>query len=476
MSTQDDEARPRIDPNATKTASGNDLVIRNGFPALLLPDGSPNIQDDEPIPKHSFWVTGTSSSIIAAARADGGAVQAALLPVLPNVVQLRSDADAVFTARTRDDGAAYSAGVTYFLPCQMVPRCALEGLVQSIFQAHTEELKSTFHEETSGAEWWTLVMDDSDDAETGPVSDGDTTKKPSYATAAGDVSSPDKNKAKQQTSANDKDPAEYDDNDQEDDDDEVGMHFDADYGLEAQAPGLLLHPRLATITYLSDFGAPTVVWDRKSSPPDCLDELTGPVGRAWLSHPKIGKHIAFDGRLLHGAPTVFFPAATAAAVAPAAADFNDEKDDSSRPTKRIKQDRRRITLLVNIWLNHCPLDAEPLDEESLAQLTTPWGDATNLASYSWTPSADCLNQAPEKMVVVKLGPASRAEDEAGSEEFVVCERLVTAVYRSTMDDLHAASNAGDLVEVLFENGAFSLSVGDKVEQDEDEVEKALSDT
>jgi hypothetical protein len=362
----------------------------------------------------------------------------------------------------------------------MAPRCALEGLVRSIFQAHTDDLKSTFHAETSGAEWWTLFMDDDDD-DAGDAEVRNCKRKPNAASGAAASSSASSRTKTKRHATNDATGDDDDDNDQEpDDDDEVGMHFDADYGLEAQAPGLLLHPRLATVTYLSDFGAPTVVWDRKSTPPHSLDELTGPVDRAWLSHPKIGKHIAFDGRLLHGAPTVFFPAAAAApASAIAVADNLDHErgDDSSRPAKRIKQDRRRITLLVNIWLNHCPLDAEPLDDETLAQLTTPWGDAatTNQAPYCWKPSADSLNQVYDNLVQVKLGPAPNGNDEAGSEEFVVCDRLVTAVYRSTMADLHAASNAGAVVEVLFEKGAFTLSVGGKVEHDDDEVEEALSD-
>lgn len=42
--------------------------------------------------------------------------------------------------------------------------------------------------------------------------------------------------------------------------DEVGLHFDADYVLEDLLPvGQLVHPHIATVTYLSDEGAPTLV-------------------------------------------------------------------------------------------------------------------------------------------------------------------------------------------------------------------------
>lgn len=102
-----------------------------------------------------------------------------------------------------------------------------------------------------------------------------------------------------------------DENDGEGEDnegDEVGIHFDADYGLEAQAPNLLIHPRLANVTYLSDYGAPTVVFNKKSPPPNDIDNLGGEINVVWISHPSVGKHITFDGRLLHGAPATFFPA------------------------------------------------------------------------------------------------------------------------------------------------------------------------
>lgn len=401
----------------TEAPSNKDLVIRDGFPALKCQDGSFNIQDTEPIPRHPVWAADTG------------------LPVS----QLHADAEAVFSARTRDDGAAYSAGVTYFLPCLMTPRCALEGLVQSIFRAHTDDIRSTYDETISGAEWWTLVMDEDDDGATKPPPGS----KP--------------NEAKPEDEDSDK-PGNNDDED--DDDDQVGMHFDADYGLEAQAQGLLLHPRLATVTYLSDFGAPTIVWDCKSPPPGNIEDMACSVHRAWLSHPTIGKHLAFDGRFLHGAPTVFFPA-------------KPSKLGDDRPTKRVKQDKRRITLLVNIWLNHCPVDAEPLDSDIIEQLCAPWDAETVKANsthaFCWTPGA-ALSKQPAGLIQTAAPVADKPEDEAGSEEFVVCDHIIEAKYRSTMDSLHAASKAGDLVEICFEDGAFSLAVGGKVEDDTDQSE------
>jgi hypothetical protein len=71
--------------------------------------------------------------------------------------------------------------------------------------------------------------------------------------------------------------------DEEDEGDEVCFHFDADHGLEDQAPNLLLHPRLATVTYLTDFGAPSGV-DVRSNPPDVSENIAGGDIRKGWSH------------------------------------------------------------------------------------------------------------------------------------------------------------------------------------------------
>ena len=123
--------------------SSNDFVIREGFPALRLPGNKgPWIEGQEPLPRHDVW-------------ADEQAI------TFNDIETLWQDCLTVFSARTRDDDQAYSAGVTYFLPSQMKPRCALEALVQSIFRKHTDHLEEgVMIPEQSGAEWWTLVLDE----------------------------------------------------------------------------------------------------------------------------------------------------------------------------------------------------------------------------------------------------------------------------------------------------------------------------
>lgn len=390
----------------SKSDNSNDFVIREGFPALRIKGGKePWIDGDEPIPRFPFWGCREALDIDSS--------------VLESVWK---DCRTVFSARAKDGDQAYSAGITYFCPAAMKPRCALEALALDIFRIHTKHLdKGVMIHEQSGAEWWTLVLDEDDNF---------------------NLKSSDAGEA----------------NEDDEESDEVGLHFDADYGLEEQASGLLLHPRLATVTYLSNFGAPTVVFDKRSPPPDDPEKksLEGDISKAWLSLPVIGKHIAFDGRLLHGAPATFFPA-------------TPEKPDSSEPPlKKLKQHRVRYTFLVNIWVNHCPLDAELLDDDILEHLVIPYpGKEGDAPLYSWQP---LTLEERSKCDTVTL--ERHEEDPAGEEEFVLCDHLITVNYGASMQDLHHAASGekGDSVQLAFGPGTISLHVGDRVEDDDSDGE------
>ena len=405
----DDKPKPKSKTDDPKEeADGgpgeNDLVMREGFPALRIPGTkcSPLVDGEEPIPRHTFW----SSEKVLDFHPD----------YLENV---RKDCELVFTARDKPGGQAYSAGQTFFLPANMKPRCALEALVKTIFEKHTEHVdKGMFSLEQSGAEWWTLVLDDDED------------QKP---------------------------------REEDEEEDEVGLHFDADYELEEQATNLMLHPRLATVTYLSDVGAPTMVFDQKSPPMQDLKKTTLEKGinKAWLSHPRLGKHTVFDGRLLHGAPALFFPS-------------QKRITEEEPPSKRRKISKKRYTLLVNIWLNHWVLDAAVLDDEVCAKLTTPWQAESNLKagddddfkpSFTWN---DVDLSKPSLVEKISLKPST--EDPAGEDEIALCNHTVTVKYNPTMDECHAASALGSTVELELADGAITLDVGDELQEDESDDE------
>lgn len=354
-----------------------------------------------------------------------------------------------FNARAKEDNDAYSSGATFFLPAVMKPRCALEDLAMQIFKAHTKELVpgTHFDLERSGAEWWTLVLD---------------------------------------SSSAEKDTTSSDNDDDDEDDDEVGMHFDADYGLEDQLPNYMLHPRVATVTYFTDLGVPTLVLDKKSPPPSDVEKVTlnGDIKKGWLSCPETGKQIAFDGRLLHGAPGEFFPG---------------KKDDNiiENHSKRRKLDNglskasvektnKRITFMVNVWVNHCPIDAEMCDESLCAKMKTVWepGYDDISSKTEGRPKGDADYSPPLRVMLSNLGKGDELKEmtlelalsdseKAGENHSVVCNRELDMKFSCSMKRCHKISedtyeSDGKSAVVKFQDTVLNLKVGKEVVDSEDE--------
>jgi hypothetical protein len=223
---------------------------------------------------------------------------------------LRDDCLHAFTARSDlsdeeissvSSNEYHNSGSTYFQRSDLKPRCRLEELALSIFKFHTKNAK--FKDKLSGAEWWTQVVDSDDD---------------------------------------------------------IGFHWDRDYGHEGRT-GENLYPHLATVTYLTNRGGPTVILSKvgMQKSDDCH---SGPANEIVLSKPVVGKHIKFDGRLLHAAPSNLIS--------------KDESDRSELPKGVISRENhfvpeksKRITFLVNIWLNHIPQQAASFPEFSLENFT-----------------------------------------------------------------------------------------------------------
>lgn len=266
------------------------------------------------------------------------------------------------------------------------------------------------------------------------------------------------------------------------------MHFDADYGLEDQLPNYTLHPRVATVTYLSDVGVPTLVVDKRSPPPSDEEKksLNGCVNKAWLSHPCFGKHIAFDGRFLHGGPGEYFPSVG-----------KNHIDGSEPKTKKLKVKKNtnkpsveRVTFMVIIWLNHCPLESEPLEDEVIDKLTTPWEDTqsksddnakSNLKAgdsipppFRWDVNDITLTDRLSKRT--SLARASEGSGgPAGVADCIICNRHVDILFGASRDDFHNASKLAaeeGSMPIEMEDGVFTLAVGNEVSSDEEEEEDA----
>lgn len=120
----------------------------------------------------------------------------------------------------------------------------------------------------------------------------------------------------------------------------VAWHFDRDYALEGDVN---LSPHVATVTYLGGDGAPTVVVPLVA-PSDGTLPVAGRGGECFASLPVAGKHMSFDGRFLHAAPDGIFKAESEAG--------------------------KRATLLVNVWLDWRPEDADVLPPAVRAKLST----------------------------------------------------------------------------------------------------------
>ena len=103
------------------------------------------------------------------------------------------------------------------------------------------------------------------------------------------------------------------------------------------------HPALATATYLTDSGAPLVVFDTTSDGGG--DDARPSPPRGWIVAPRRARHVAFAGDRLHGVP-------------------DEIATDSERESDRL-------SILVNVWTDFKPLGLGPLPSFG--------GDAIDLA-------------------------------------------------------------------------------------------------
>ena len=87
---------------------------------------------------------------------------------------------------------------------------------------------------------------------------------------------------------------------------------------------------------MTNYGAPTAAFTNLSCSQSGRAVLVNEEENVdlCLSYPRVGKHLAFDGHLLHGVPRNLFV---------------------EQPTSKVKEEKVRITLLVNVWLCHQPI-------------------------------------------------------------------------------------------------------------------------
>ena len=76
----------------------------------------------------------------------------------------------------------------------------------------------------------------------------------------------------------------------------IDLHYDKDEEIAAKY-GIGVFPNLSTVTYLSctESSLPTLILNSNPCNP-----VGDPIPEVFLSYPMLGKHVAFNGSLLHG--------------------------------------------------------------------------------------------------------------------------------------------------------------------------------
>lgn len=80
--------------------------------------------------------------------------------------------------------------------------------------------------------------------------------------------------------------------------DDIVFHFDKDEGM-ATKNKIFKFPYIATVTYMTECGGPTMVFDHRTTERNDSYVPSQPRN-GFISMPAIGKHITFDGELFHG--------------------------------------------------------------------------------------------------------------------------------------------------------------------------------
>lgn len=254
---------------------------------------------------------------------------------------------------------------TFWMPATgMEPRCILEQSALEVFRHHVNGNGNgngvVFDPKTSGCEWWVQI-------------------RPSPPAGRYSLLSNSKDKGK----GDEKDKDKSDDKEKSDEvdleADGICFHWDKDEDLRlAMGGNMYIHPHISTVTYLSNSGAPTMALNYRvntftgqyMSPSTKASTSTSGKEEssvdAYLSWPKKGKHLSFDGRFLHAAPSNLMEDGAFEQQIKVSDDI-----DISDTAERKKQTRRqrRVTFLVNIWLNYKPFNVEIFPESMMDKMT-----------------------------------------------------------------------------------------------------------
>jgi hypothetical protein len=232
---------------------------------------------------------------------------------------------------------------TFWVPVDGKPRCSLEQFALNVFHHHVP-MTMKYDPAKSGAEWWVQIRPSPEGTGRYSMHDNTDDTNDSSMTKSG-----------------------------------ISFHWDKDEDLRLLTGGnTYIHPHLSTVTYLTDFGCPTLALNCR------IHNLTGDwlvpgnvdgehleptteeptsVVTGFVSWPKAGKHMSFDGRFLHAAPPDL--------MEPGAFDkqVSFAKGENEQKNKILHRRHRRVTFLVNIWLNFHPFEVKPFPDTMIDKLS-----------------------------------------------------------------------------------------------------------
>jgi hypothetical protein len=132
----------------------------------------------------------------------------------------------------------------------------------------------------------------------------------------------------------------------------VDMHYDKDEEI-AELMGIGVYPLISTVTYLSEIenSSATIVLNKTSE-----TELEDPIDKCAIIWPSIGKHLAFNGSLLHGAPKIL--------------DLDEKTEEEEEDDEEDEEEHLRITFLVNLWIDHKPCGVNVLSDPLVNSLNS----------------------------------------------------------------------------------------------------------
>lgn len=187
----------------------------------------------------------------------------------------------------------------------------------------------------------------------------------------------------------------------------INFHWDKDEDLRILMDGTMyIHPHISTVTYLTSIGAPTMALNYRIHPLNgsWITPESGQDAHAFISWPKCGKHFSFDGRYLHAAPPNLMEKGIFQKQVEVPILSTDEKEITLH-TRR----HRRVTFLVNIWLNHKPFNVEEFPESMIDKLSK----IDTAAPYVLFDTIDSKNAHPQtiptRIITVKEGDPTSNE-------------------------------------------------------------------